>query len=161
MSALRFATAIFCDDIRFELGNKVSLIGVYGTDLYTNELPCFIPRIGVFFRVTCPNDDPVQKQRFQVLKGSEVLLDLEIPSEQIASETNMSVVPASRRPAGHDAPTRRQTQFNAVLPPLTVLEACTLKAYVYVGDVEFLAAKLRIGPMPEASPTSSLSAIEG
>ena len=40
--------AIFCDDIREEVGGKSSFMGVYGSDLLTHsDFPLVIPRLGL------------------------------------------------------------------------------------------------------------------
>lgn len=50
-----FAVTTFCDDIRYELQNKISLSGVYGGDLISAVPPPFIlPRFGVFLQVRLP-----------------------------------------------------------------------------------------------------------
>jgi hypothetical protein len=47
-----FGTAIFCDDIRFESFNKVSLIGVYGYELVLfGSFPASLPKLGIFSSV--------------------------------------------------------------------------------------------------------------
>jgi hypothetical protein len=40
-----FEYAIICDDIRHEIGDKFSLIGVYGSDICAVELPFFFPKL--------------------------------------------------------------------------------------------------------------------
>ncbi len=47
-----FGTAVFCDDIRFESFNKISLIGVYGYELVLfGTLPATLPKLGIFASV--------------------------------------------------------------------------------------------------------------
>lgn len=44
-------TAIFCDDIRDEVGGKKALMGVYrGVLFYKEKLPIVLPRLGIFVR---------------------------------------------------------------------------------------------------------------
>jgi hypothetical protein len=42
-----FEYAIICDDIRYELGDKFSLIGVYGSDICVAQIPFSFPKLGV------------------------------------------------------------------------------------------------------------------
>ena len=39
-----FEYAIICDDIRHEMGNKFSLIGIYGSELQAAQLPFLFGR---------------------------------------------------------------------------------------------------------------------
>jgi hypothetical protein len=39
MTAHRSVIAQFCDDVRQEIGNKFSLMGCYGSDLYVPAFP--------------------------------------------------------------------------------------------------------------------------
>jgi hypothetical protein len=54
-----FGDTIFCDDIRFELGNKFSFIGVYnGAMFFSEELPfpITIPKLCMNVRIFMPVD---------------------------------------------------------------------------------------------------------
>jgi len=42
-----FEYAIICDDIRHEMGDKFSLIGIYGADVYVAQLPFLFPKLCV------------------------------------------------------------------------------------------------------------------
>lgn len=42
-----FEYAIICDDIRHEIGDKFSLIGIYGSDISVAQLPFFFPKLCV------------------------------------------------------------------------------------------------------------------
>lgn len=37
----------FCDDIRHERGDKVTLVGVYQNEMVLDEIPAIIPRLGI------------------------------------------------------------------------------------------------------------------
>lgn len=41
----KFEYAIICDDIRQEIGNKVSYIGIYGSDIFVSKLPFTFPKL--------------------------------------------------------------------------------------------------------------------
>jgi hypothetical protein len=47
-----FATTIFCDDVRVEVGGKISLIGSYSDNMYVHGgFPFVLPKFGFFVRV--------------------------------------------------------------------------------------------------------------
>lgn len=48
---------VFCDDIRQEVGNKVTLVGCYGNELQTNSLPTVLPKICVHFSILSNDKD--------------------------------------------------------------------------------------------------------
>lgn len=41
----KFNYAIICDDIRQEVGNKISLIGIYPKDIFVTKLPFTLPKL--------------------------------------------------------------------------------------------------------------------
>lgn len=44
-----FGTCLFCDDIRFEMFNKLSLMGIYGPELISwTKFPLALPRLGIY-----------------------------------------------------------------------------------------------------------------
>ncbi len=40
-------TTILCDDLRMELGNKFSIMGVYGREMLFSSIPALLPRISL------------------------------------------------------------------------------------------------------------------
>ncbi len=41
----KFEYAIICDDIRQEISNKVSYIGIYGKDIFVSKIPFTFPKL--------------------------------------------------------------------------------------------------------------------
>lgn len=41
----KFNYAIICDDIRQEVGNKISLIGIYSKDIFVTKIPFTFPKL--------------------------------------------------------------------------------------------------------------------
>jgi len=59
MPAQRIAHAVFCDDIRMELGGKYSLMGIYSRVLVLPvRPPVVLPKLGVVVWLVCDIDDP-------------------------------------------------------------------------------------------------------
>jgi Family of unknown function (DUF6941) len=42
---LKFEYAIICDDIRQEISNKLSFIGIYGKDIFVSKIPFTFPKL--------------------------------------------------------------------------------------------------------------------
>lgn len=55
-----FGATIFCDDIRGEVLNKVSLMGVYGYELLIpGSFPAILPKLGLFMLARFHRSEPV------------------------------------------------------------------------------------------------------
>ena len=69
----RFVTAIFCDDMRLEIGNKMSFMGCYQGDLFVASAPIVLPKFCVHATVWTPKEN-----RFHALSVRFVLNDIEL-----------------------------------------------------------------------------------
>lgn len=48
MSTLKYRTVLICEDVRHEIGGRVSLIGVLTARLLVKEFPVFFPKFCIF-----------------------------------------------------------------------------------------------------------------
>ena len=88
MTAQRTVIAQFCDDVRQEIGNKFSLMGCYGTDLYVPKFPFTLPKLCVFVHVRTPRERPFERLTLRLVRGSERLSELVANPEKLnAGET--------------------------------------------------------------------------
>ncbi|MGH8243004.1 MAG: DUF6941 family protein [Steroidobacteraceae bacterium] len=76
MTAHRTVIAQFCDDVRQEIGNKFSLMGCYGADLYVPAFPITLPKLCVFVHVRTVRATPFQRLTLRLMRGREVLSEL-------------------------------------------------------------------------------------
>ncbi len=76
MTGNRTVIAQFCDDVRQEIGNKYSLMGCYGTDLYVPSFPITLPKLCVFVNARTPREQPFRQLTLRLLKGEVVLSEL-------------------------------------------------------------------------------------
>ena len=76
----RYVTALYCDDIRREVGNKVSYMGTYGPVLYVAEIPAKLPKFCILLTAYTDMDAPFQSLTFRILFDdkllSEAVMDL-------------------------------------------------------------------------------------
>lgn len=64
----RVAHCVFCDDIRQEIGNKLSLMGVYAADLFiVGKPPIVLPRFGIVVWIIADIDDAIERVTTTVL----------------------------------------------------------------------------------------------
>lgn len=59
------ATAIFCDDVREEMGNKHSLMGIYGDNISVPAFPGAMTKFAIYVRIHLPIDfEPYEMKLF-------------------------------------------------------------------------------------------------
>lgn len=131
----------FCDDIRFELGGKTSLIGVYGGELLVKSFPTSLPKLCVAAFMATPVDEPLETLTMQIAINDKVYSEAQIPADQLAhnQQAMMSSDPG-------DFPRIREMcmGFHAVLS-LVTLEKPALVSVTFIADgVQQLAGRLRI-----------------
>src|SRR5579859_7835353 len=107
----RSAFCIFCDDIRHEVSNKQSLIGVYNSDMIISAAPpVFVPQLGVYLWVQSDLDD----------RPSQLRIRVTVP--QVGEILNADLgehvrIPLQRTEGGHKA--QFQSAFRLSPVPLT------------------------------------------
>ncbi len=115
----RVANCMFCVDIRAEVGNKTSLMGVYGGDIYfSTPLPILVPRFAVGVWLIADIDDTIQSMAVRIL----------VPPNQI--EIMRATIPVQQGIAHQEGATKFHT-FAAIpfqMPPTSV-GMCSIKMY--------------------------------
>jgi hypothetical protein len=148
----RLAYCHFCDDIRIEIGNKTSLMGIYGGELLVPAIPTMLPKLAVVTFVRTPVDKPLRTLAFEVREGSTVLVRHEIPAEELeAGHRSMS-----SRNLGEDRPKSLSIGANAFLQPFVVERPKVIAAVVICDGEELSAGKLfiRLMDQPETAPAA-------
>lgn len=84
----RLVLATFCDDIRYEQGNKYSLIGCYREDLLISHIPAVLPKLCAAITVITPIDRLFEKLTICARVGDETIAELEIRDEQLQALKN-------------------------------------------------------------------------
>lgn len=79
----RHIQTIFCDDIRHEIGGKLSYIGTYSSAMYVNKFPATLPKLALSVIVITPADKPFLSMTLRVFKDSEILQEIMLDDEQI------------------------------------------------------------------------------
>ncbi len=82
---------IFCEDIREELGNKVSLIGILPDNLNLSSIPGTLPKLGIYTRIHIPITwEPCALKMFMSAPGTERMLIGETSLELMAESLDMA-----------------------------------------------------------------------
>lgn len=70
-SSDRHVEVIYCDDIREEVGGKVSYMGIYQGDMYIPSLPTLLPKLCIAVNIVTSISNPFRKLSVKVEKGME------------------------------------------------------------------------------------------
>lgn len=137
---LRYMDVLYCDDIRREEGQKLSLMGVYGSELIAPSFPLELPKFCLAIRLVLPPGEVVEELRIVIYKGSEEIASLH-PDPQLMAKaddlTNDGPGWGSASAAPDEAPVRVKTiQVHAVFSPFLVEEETTIRVHAHgCGDV--------------------------
>jgi hypothetical protein len=110
-----FEYAIICDDIRHEMGDKFSLIGIYGSDIYVAQIPFFFPKLcaAIAYR--------------NMQSGDGFSISLRDPLDQVLGQTVRGTAPKEVDSSN------RFMIFN-VFPPLQVREPGLYKLVITINE---------------------------
>ena len=72
----RQLTTIYCDDIRQEVGNKQSFMGIYNGEMVLETLPITIAKFCISVRIATPSDTPFKNVKVTVYLDEAVINEL-------------------------------------------------------------------------------------
>lgn len=131
MADARFVDCIYCDDIRNEVGNKLTLVGCYGADLVIERAPVTLPKLCVLTKIFTPANQPFERLTLRVVVGEMLLAELQLPSSQF------------------DQPVRENsrwlvTRAAMTLSPFFIENECTVRVEAEAEDGVLVGPKLRV-----------------
>lgn len=126
----QFEYAIICDDIRHEIGDKFSLIGVYGSHMGVARLPFLLPRLSVAISYR------------NVQGGDTFSIALQDPSGEIVGEPILNEVPK-------EVTGLTRFMIFGVFPPLRFTQAGPYRLAIMINQDE--ATKQEVKFVIEAS----------
>lgn len=143
----RHLEVIYCDDIREEVGNKFSYMGIYTGELTVPNAPVLLSKLCVVVKVITDIDDPFEnlEVRIVAVKGDD---ETEILS------TGPIPYPADR-PQPDAGSTRFMAQMSFMMSPFQITEETILRVKAITDEREELrgtALRIRI-VSPPAFPT--------
>lgn len=136
--------ATFCDDVRQELGNKLSLMGVYGPDLIVQSFPTTLAKLCCLFNLRIPiEQSPRKKIVFRLQRDEEVIFQAELtpPTEGAAKELARRTEDTSLL----------WMSFVAQLTNFEVAEPAVLRARAIIDEQEVRGGILRLQAADQAS----------
>lgn len=139
-NADRFVHVIFCDDIRHEVGNKVSFMGCYQRELLVPVTPLILARLCIFVTVSTPVARPFKSLTLRVSQGTNEVAVIEMPSQDVIQ----SCAPVQ------DGDTRIVANLGLTLAPLVLTEPGEIRVLVTTEEGDIQGPRLRIKVMPPA-----------
>lgn len=86
MTVGRYMTAILCDDVRREEGNKLSYMGIYSSNLLVPAFPASLAKLCFVLSVVCVDGAPPPARLvFQVLNDDNLIGELPVPDDALAA----------------------------------------------------------------------------
>lgn len=144
MAAPRVGLAAFCDDVRQEIGNKFSLMGVYTGDMILPAsplpgIPLLLPKIVIVTWLTSDIDDAPEHVTYRVLLPPD---RTEIIRQEITS-------PPAKFAEGA---TKATLQTMITIGPLTLTHEGFLEVLADTGREEIRMGRLlmKFAPQPES-----------
>ncbi|BBI99197.1 hypothetical protein FGKAn22_08900 [Ferrigenium kumadai] len=145
----RYLHTIYCDDIRLEVGNKQSLMGLYASDLFVHEFPATLPKLCIVVILVTPIDNPLRKLTVKVTKDGESLIEAPMTEEQLNQPQSEIIENGDK-----GNPDRRiAMNLTFMLTPFSVEKECVLRvlAETESGELRGNALRIKIGEAPQIS----------
>jgi len=125
----RQISTIFCDDIRQEIGSKLSLMGVYSGVMFVDTFPVILPKLCVSITATTSSNNPFKEISFKVFKGEDILAENRIDSTKLvelsANQNNI---------IENDGDKIHMINMGLVFAPLQIEKECVIRIRVYAED---------------------------
>lgn len=129
----------FCDDIRFEMSGKVSLIGIYSAVMFVKEFPTILPQLwaSIYF-LQSPNET----------RPLSLRLLLEVNGEDRILQEAKIEHPNSLPPVETEGFQMAQMNLQLQMPHFQILEEGRLKVRAYLDNDEIRLGALDIKKAP-------------
>jgi hypothetical protein len=133
-NADRYVTVIYCDDIRQEIGNKLSFIGCYqGGELHVQAAPVALPKLFAFVTVVTPKDRPFKSLSIRVLQDETELGKLEV-------QDGLGALP----PNADETSTRLFASTAMMFAPFIIEKPTVLRVLVTTEEGDMIGPRLAI-----------------
>lgn len=137
-NADRFVHAIFCDDIRQEMGNKVSFMGCYQGELFVPFVPLMLAKLCVQVTISTTVDRPIKSLTVRLDQGENRLAVIDVPVDDF--ERSMPPVPEEEK--------RWSASVGVMLSPFNITEPGEIRVVVITEEGEMPGPCLRLKVMP-------------
>lgn len=143
----RYVHALYCDDVRMEVGGKVTFVGVYQSELcIQSDGPASLSKLCVVVTAQTPKEKPFNNLSLKLLKDGEVLQAMEVPPEALREVSEMAA----------DTPESFYHTVGAflIMQPFLVEQSCVLRVVAESGGDSLVSPMLRVKLIPQSQSTT-------
>jgi hypothetical protein len=152
----RYLHVLYCDDVRNEVSNKTSLIGVYGADLLASEIPMVVPKLAMVITVAGDASDPIENLSIAVFRDDEQITEIIVNAQDIAQIRQLA---QSSEPKDdiRSSDAKRMFAYNMVIAmaPFPIEKPFVLRVMATTEREELRGPALRIALNPIAKPAET------
>jgi hypothetical protein len=123
---------LYCDDIRQEIGGKITFVGVYNGFLRVEESPVVLPKLSIHATFIVPADQTVEGLKFRLIRDDAEVAVFDSPPMEIS-------VPKDDVPI-----TRRNYSLNIGIAPFPIEGPSLLRVVAESSLGTFASGGLRI-----------------
>lgn len=147
----RQVQTIYCDDIRREVGGKISYIGVYSGALLVTAFPVTLPKLCLSINIVTSASEPLRSLTLRILKDEEMLQEIIFDKDQLASASES----AEGLPDEERKDIAQVAQFMLVFSPMQFDGPCALRVRALTEKGELRGTSLRVDQtQPPNAPVS-------
>ncbi|MFM0435935.1 hypothetical protein PQQ84_05700 [Paraburkholderia strydomiana] len=136
----RVAYSQFCDDVRAELGNKLSVMGIYSGEIIVPSAPFVLARLCCVAACMTPVERPFSSLAFRLAVDGTEIARGEIPEEQLKA----TMEHVRSKVSGPDPISRISASMTLLLSPYMVTAPHIIKAYAIADGEELPAGRLYV-----------------
>jgi hypothetical protein len=137
----------FCEDIRREMANTDSIVGILPDNMILDSAPATIPKLGIYARAQIDPDE--------VLHSIELILHTPWGEPRLLTEAEISLLEKSQKGARDNDLPFGGIILRALLRPFEVRTHGMIRVVAKMADTEITCAFLNIRPPPTTSTASS------
>jgi hypothetical protein len=137
------ACCYFCDDIRYEVGNKYSMTGVYSSSLIVLDAPTVLPKLCCVISCYTGLDQPFQSLSFRVKGDGSIVSTMDHPESEMEIMHQRAQEFAARAKEGIPQQNYRLSA-NLVIGKYPVTSTHTVTVTAIADGEEMLAGRLWI-----------------
>jgi len=136
----RHIETLSCDDIRHEMGGKLSFIGVYSGELLVPEFPVTLPKLCLFVKMATPIEEPFRFLNLRVLKDAETVREIAFDEEWLTALSDLAEGMREEQRKTYVLPNQVIVTFS----PMQFDEPCILRVSVRIEDGELNDLGLKV-----------------
>jgi len=144
----RYVSVVYCDDIRTEVGNKHSYIGIYQDDLLVPQMPIVLSKLCVVLTIVTPRSHPFERLVCRIFLDDRLLGELMIPEADLKSMPTFPPPPPQIGNEPHDPLIVFRTAI--AFSPFRIEQESRLRVRVDTGDEELRGLSLKLAKAPPA-----------